>query len=235
MKTKISILLSCFFLISFFSHSQSSIGIKVYQNTDFFKAEYYGAGNYQYKTDHHRSFNRFSVAINVVTKRNFLHEVELFVPELSKSLENIQFPLNYKFTKTAPTVDKATVYAFRYDVSKVVTDLAKRISVVLGAGVNPYRIKIDYSSQQAFVYSRRQTMYGVAVNIIPGVQYSVSKRFMMDLSIPFRIYNYKRERMQVDNPAIPISQQTKESDEGKFFENVYTIRFGLRYGFGKMI
>ena len=100
------ILLTVYFLVIVLSsYAQQKIGIKIYQNTDLFNAEYYsgseyyGARNKSLTESDRVNFNRFSLALDINTKKNLTHEIEFFIPEIKKSSNKIQFPLNYEFKK----------------------------------------------------------------------------------------------------------------------------------------
>ncbi|HKZ39164.1 MAG TPA: hypothetical protein VJ184_15985, partial [Chryseolinea sp.] len=58
------------FLMSINSFGQSKIGIKIYQNTDFFDATYYNSQSYEFEKISHVNFNRFSIAIDIKGKNN---------------------------------------------------------------------------------------------------------------------------------------------------------------------
>ena len=81
------------------SFGQSTVGIKIYQNTDLFKIIYNESRNNLLTSSEQINFNRISLAVDIHTKKGFVHEIEFFIPEISKSLDDIQYPMNYEFRK----------------------------------------------------------------------------------------------------------------------------------------
>jgi hypothetical protein len=76
------ILLTVYFLlIVLSSYAQQKIGIKIYQNTDLFNTkyfsddEYFGARNKSLTEPDRINFNRFSLALDINTKKNLTHEI----------------------------------------------------------------------------------------------------------------------------------------------------------------
>ena len=98
---KTTLLTTLSILSSICSFGQSAFGIKVYQNTDLFKTIYNESRNNLLTSSEQVNFSRISLAMDIHTKKGLLHEVEFFIPEISKSLEDIQYPMNYEFRKDA--------------------------------------------------------------------------------------------------------------------------------------
>ena len=206
---------------------QKSFGVKVYQNTDIFDIDYREAGN---TTNVNKTnFNRISLALNLRTKNSLVHELELFIPELSKSLENIQYPMDYELRKGDTFDGEVSSYSIRYELSKKLTDETKRFGFTLGAGINPYYVYIQYFPKVETTYYASSELYGFALNIVPRLEYKLSNRFHLDLNIPLKVYDLRGEKIRLDNPAIPIRQQTSTDGDQIFFESAYTIRLGLMY------
>ncbi|HEX6890859.1 MAG TPA: hypothetical protein VF141_09200, partial [Chryseolinea sp.] len=76
-------------------------------------------------------------------------------------------------------------------------------------------------------------LYGFVLNFTPRVNYNISRRFNVDLNVPLKIYDLRGEKNEVNNPAIPIRQQTTNDVDHIFFESAYTIRLGLEYKFAR--
>ena len=208
------------------SYSQR-VGIKIYQNTDFFETTYNQASSGQL------NFNRFSLAVDFHTKNSFLHEVEFFIPEITKSLDDLQYPMNYEFRKGDTFDGQGTSYSLRYELSKRLTNESNKFGFSLGAGINPYYVHLEYIPNVETTYYWSTRLYGFAVNLIPGINYKISKRFSVDLNVPLKIYDLRGEENKVHNPAIPIRQQETNDFDQIFFESAYTIRLGLEYKFSR--
>ncbi|AYB30910.1 hypothetical protein [Chryseolinea soli] len=215
------------------SFGQKNFGIKIYQNTDFFETQYYNSGlNRRTKVDN-VNFSRFSLALDMETKKGYTHEIELMIPELSKSLDNIQFPMNYKFREAEWLDGEATSYSLRYELSKTLTNKVKRFGFNLGLGINPYYVHVEYIPNIENAYHLSNKLYGFAVNAIPRVTYKLSPRFRLDLNVPLKIYDLRGEKTRIKNPNIPLRQQETTEHSNIFFESAYTIRLGIMYKLNK--
>lgn len=221
------------FLTLICSFAQSTFGVKIYQNTDLFKTIYNEHPNNLVTSSEQVNFNRISLAMDIHTKNGFLHEVEFFIPEISKSVDALQYPMNYEFRKDVTFDGEASSYSLRYELSKTVTNESKRFAFSIGVGINPYYVHIEYIPNVETTYYWSTKRYGFALNLTPRINYKISPRFNIDLNVPFKFYDLRAEKNQVSNPAIPIRQQTTNDVDNIFFESAYTIRLGVEYKFTK--
>jgi hypothetical protein len=227
---KSQILTACFLVIVISSFAQNKFGIKIYQNTDIFNTEYYWRNDRSTSVDN-LNFKRISLALEMHTKKGYVHEIEFLLPEISKELDNIQYPLKYKFKKDITLDSEGSAYSFRYELSKILTNETKPFSFEFGIGINPYYVDIEYIPNVETTYYSYEKLYGCALNMIPGIRYKVSQRFNIDLNVPLRIYELRGVEHHIKNPSIPIRQQTANGYSHIFFESAYTIRLGLGYIF----
>ncbi|MGC3947382.1 MAG: hypothetical protein QM762_23180 [Chryseolinea sp.] len=215
------------------SFGQRSFGVKIYQNTDFFDAEITDTDTRTQTTVHNVNANRFSVALNLFSKRRVIHELELFIPEVSKSLDNMQYPMVYDLKKGSSISGKGTSYSVRYELSRTLTREDKRLKFSGGVGINPYYVHLEYLPLNTYTYYADSRLYGAAVNITPHLTFDLTPRFCLDLSVPIKVYDFRANEYQVRNPAIPIEQQISKNYSSIFFESAYTIRLGISYVFWK--
>ena len=221
------VLLTVFIFPAFYSFSQKDVSVKIYQNSDIFETQQKELTGQATKIEN-VNFNRFSLALAISTKKGYSHEIELFIPEISKSIEDLQFPIFYEFKKSTNLEDKASAYSLRYEVSKTLTDPTKRFAFLLGAGINPYYVNMEYFPYDVLrVYYSSTKLYGFALHATPRIKYRISHRFSVDLNVPLKVYDLRGDKATVKNPAIPSRQQTNTSHEHIFFEQAYTIRLGL--------
>jgi hypothetical protein len=212
-----------------YSLGQNSFGVKIYQNTDIFETQYYESRTRNVTKVENLNFGRISLAMDIDTKKGYTHEIEFLIPEVSKSLDDVHFPLNYKFRKDETFDGEASSYSLRYEVSKTLTNKAKRFSFLLGVGINPYYVHIEYEPNVETTYYWSTKLYGFALNITPRIKYKFSQRFSIDLNVPLKIYDLRGEKIRIKNPVIPIRQQTTNDYDNIFLESAYTIRLGLMY------
>lgn len=223
------ILLVHFLFILICSYGQGKFGIKVYQNTDIFEVGYFESGVNESEKSNHINFNRLSIGISVTTKNNFTHEIELLIPEISKSINSVQFPMNYEFRKGDTFDGKISTYSIRYEMNKTFSNNLNRLAFNVGVGLNPYYVHIEYTPNTSTAFYFSNIFYGAALNFTPRINYKLSNRLILDLNIPLKIYDLRWEKTNIKNPSIPIRQQTVKDFDSIFFENAYTIRLGLMY------
>jgi hypothetical protein len=221
----ISNTISCF--------GQKNFGIKIYQNTDIFEIQNHGRGTNVTEKFVEVNFSRVSLAVGIETKKGFTHEIEFWIPELSKSLDNIQYPMNYEFQKGTTFEGQASSYSLRYELSKTLTNKTKRLGFNLGMGINPYYVLVEYIPNVETRYYSSTKLYGFVLNMVPRIKYKLSHRFSIDLNLPLKIYDLRAEKYRVKNPAITIHQQTTIDYSNIFFESAYTFRLGLMYKLSK--
>jgi hypothetical protein len=216
-----------FFLVS--SYAQKQFGIKIYQNTDFFKTE-----DHEYRTgkvseSRNVNFDRLSVALDITTERRLTHELEILIPEVTRSAENIQYPSNYEFRSDVTLKNRVSSYSLRYEVYKTFGRKDGKFAFFPGVGINPYYLKLESIANATTSYTRTVEQYGVTLNVTPRITWTLSKRFVLDLNVPLRIYDLRASKANIKNPMIPIRHQTNKGSTNIFLENVYTIRLGVMY------
>lgn len=219
-------LISLFLTNSLFAQH---LELKVYQNSDFYQVNHYNSTSRSYVWSDHSSFTRISVAVALQTKKKFFHELELFIPRIHDGTSNLGMPMNYQLNDVGPNViRKSDAYAFRYQMTRV-WQLKKNMVFTLGAAINPYYLKTKYAPLVTNSYPRTLTVSGASLNFVPGIRYTLSSKFLAELNMPFKIYDYAYNEQRIENPSIPIRQQTAGGWTGTFFETAYNIRLGIAY------
>ncbi len=226
------LLLSSLLLFAISSSAQRSFQVKVYQNTDYFDVSYYNSQTNSSRNSNELNFSRISLAFAINTRKNFVHEIEIIIPELSKSIYNVKLPLDYSFQDDGPRVGTISTYSFRYELSKVLSNPSKKFRFNLGLAINPYFTDTEYEPENSIAYYKSNTkLFGVSFNIVPRINYNITDRILIDLNIPFKLYDLQNKETRINNPALPIRQQTSSEFTNVFFEDVYTIRLGVSYVF----
>jgi hypothetical protein len=230
MKACISLLL---FLSSLsFSFSQGKISFKLYQNTDLFEISYskydYNLGKSFSGFLYNTNFNRISLAIQIRAKNKLMHELELMIPELSKPTNNPQFPFPYSFSYVNEQNYFVSTVSVRYEISKTLYSCGN-FNLGMGIGINPYYIFGRFIPPVTNSFERTNKHIGFSFNITPRIAYKISNRFSIEVNSPFKVYDFIEATQHIDNPSIPIRQQTVTGVEHTFFQKVYTIRFGVSY------
>ncbi|HEU5292956.1 MAG TPA: hypothetical protein VFU05_20055, partial [Cyclobacteriaceae bacterium] len=198
--------------------------------TDIFETRY-NVGTPQEETTENVNFNRISFAIDFATDKGFVHEVEILIPEVFKPLDKFQYPMNYELRKGDTFDGTASSASVRYELNKSLTGNEGKFSFLLGAGINPYYVRIEYEPHDLTTYRLLTEFFGFALNVTPRIQYKFGQRFSMDLNVPLKIYDLRMEASRIFNPNIPIRDQKVQETSNIFFETAYTIRLGLLYKF----
>ena len=228
---KYILLTLCGLLILESSFGQREFQFKIYQNTDFFKSSYYSPQTNEKRNSSHLNFNRISFALTVRGKNDVVHEIEFFLPELSRSIYKVRFPANYEFKEGDDIKGFISSYSCRYELSKVLSNSSKSMVFSLGIGVNPYFTNTEYEPAVSTTFYSSDKVFGISLNLIPKINFRVTNRVRLDFSIPFKFYDLREQKSKLENPAIPIRQQTTANSLYSFFESSYTLRFGLAYTF----
>lgn len=228
-----ALLIAFFYTLAIYCLGQNDIGIKIYQNTDIFETSYNEYETGEVTKVKNINFTRVTVAVNLSKRNGTSHEIELFIPEISKSLNHVLYPQNYGFNKSSMYDGTVSTYSLRYTVSKTLTPNSKPLAFQVGTGINPYYIFIEYEPNVETTFYSSTKLYGFVLNLTPELKYKFNKRFSTDVSVPLKIYDLRRNKTTIKNPHIPVHQQTFNNTRNIFFENAYTIRIGLKYKLSK--
>jgi hypothetical protein len=170
-----------------------------------------------------------SLASVLLSKKSYFHEIEFQVPEFSKPIEKLDFPLKYTFWKGEPYEETGSSFSFRYEFGKLLGGKSKPIKFLLSAGINPYYVQLEYTPTTSNGYYFSSTYYGFVMNATPRLYLKLSPHLTIDLNLPIRMYNFQVAKFRQDNPILSVQQQRSSETNHLFFEPVYTIRLGLMY------
>jgi hypothetical protein len=213
------------------AHTATSQRLKVYQNSDYYESSFYSPMSQRLITEGVYRFDRISLAWEFKPgKKKLLHQVELFVPQFESQTARIYYPMEQRYYAT-DYKHEATAFAFRYEVSKNLSDPTGKLNAYLGAGLNPYYTKLRAVPTSPSGAESYRQCFGAVVNAIALIDYKISKRFAVELSIPLKLYDFRTSHSQVSSPVVSIRQQTNTGSEHIFFERAYTVRAGLAYRF----
>lgn len=218
-------------MIAICCSAQRSFQAKVYQNTDYFNVSYYNSQTNSTRNTNELNFSRISLAFAINTNKNFIHEMEIIIPELSKSINKVKLPLDYSFQDDGTRVGTISTFSLRYEISKIVSNPSKKFRFNLGLGINPYFTETEYEPEVSNAYYGNTKLLGASFNIIPRINCNFTDKILIDLNIPFKLYDLQNEETSDNNPSLPIRQQTSNEFTNTFFEDAYTIRLGVSYVF----
>ncbi len=223
------LLITLFVFEAIHAFGQQGFSFKLYQNTDIFQLQCINLQPRETIKQGKTNISRISFAFVLLSKKSYFHEVEFQIPEISKPIEKLDFPLNYTYFKGDSLDEKGSSYSFRYELGKLLGDKSKPFNFLLSAGINPYYVQLEFTPTSPNTYYNSLTFYGFALNATPRLYYKLNRHFSIDLNAPIRIYNLQVDKYRQDNPILPIQQQRSSEINHLFFEPVYTIRLGLMY------
>ncbi len=219
-------ILTALLSVAHITFAQKEIELKLYQNTDVFKVTTHY--NNVESSSQQVKFSRLSLAVSFHKKKLF-HELELFVPKIDESSNDLGLSMNYHLDDpTFGDARRTSAYSFRYELSKEIRTTNKT-NFTLGVAINPLLADARYISSVPNRYNRYYKFYGASINFIPRVRYALTSKALIELSIPFKIYDAVYEWQKIANPAIPIRQQENGGWVYTFFENAFTARLGFAY------
>ena len=215
--------------ISMTSFGQNSLGFTIYQNTDIFRVQTIELPSHEVTRQTQVNFDRISLAVELITKKDNVHEIEFLLPEVDKSFDKFNFPAQY-YTWSHSQIERvSTSYSFRYGFGKYLPSKSDRMHFLIGAGINPYYVLQEFIPHTNAAYYNSIKWIGAALNVTPGIRYKLGRHFRLGFSMPFGIYNFRFQEYRQDNPILPISQQRNKQTKHFFFEPVFTFRLGLTY------
>lgn len=224
-----SLLTILFVCEAIYSFGQQGQSFKLYQNTDIFQLYCISLHPREETKQVKVNFSRISFAFVFASRKRSFHEVEIQIPEFSKPIEKLDFPLNYTFWKGESFDEAGNSFSFRYEFGKLIGDKSKPINFLLSAGINPYYMQLEYTPTTSSAYYQSRTFYGFALNATPRLYFKLNRHFSIDLNAPIRIYNFQKARYRQDNPILPAQQQRFTKTNHLFLEPVYTLRLGLMW------
>jgi hypothetical protein len=222
-----SLLTLLFACIAIYSSGQQGQSFKLYQNTDIFQLQCIRLNPREETKQVKANFSRISLAVVFTSRKRSFHEVELLIPEFSKPIEKLDFPLEYTIYKGESFDQTANAFSFRYEFGKLMGDKSKPIHFLLSTGINPYYVQLEYVPTVPNDFYRLTTYYGFALNATPRLYFKLNRHFSIDVNSPIRIYNFQRATYRHDNPILPVRQQRLMETNHLFLEPVFTFRLGV--------
>lgn len=211
------------------SFGQNGLGFTIYQNTDIFRVQTIELPSHEVTRQTKVNFDRISLAVELITKKGNVHEIEFFLPEVNKPFDKLKFPAQYYTSSHSKTERVATSYSFRYGISKCLTSKSNRCDFLIGAGINPYYVLQEFIPQSTTFYYQSIKWIGTALDITPGIRYKLGQHFRFGFSMPFGIYNFRFQEYRQDNPILPVRQQRNKQTKHLFCQPVFTFRLGITY------
>ena len=193
--------------MSMTSYGQNGLGFTFYQNTDIFRVQTIVLPSHEVTRQNQVNFGRISLAVELSTKKDYVHEIEFFLPEVDKPFDNLKFLAQY-YTWSHIKIERVvTSYSFRYVFGKYLPSKSERFNFLIGAAINPYYVLQEFIPHSNATYYNSIKWIGAALDVTPGIRYKLGQHFRLGFSMPFGIYNFRFQEYRQDNPILPASQQ----------------------------
>lgn len=207
------------------AHSQSSLYLKVYHNSDFYRRTenlYDLEARERRDTDYDRNnFNRFSIGAGL-SRPKFYHELELSY--------NQDFPPIEHIARISNELETTTHFlSFHYEINKVLVS-EKSFRILTGLGLNTYKGKSKSVPEISTMFPVTDRDIGSTLNLIPRISFDLSPKLGVELSSKIGLLNVNNYKSIVHNPDIPVEHQAWVDEVNwSFFPSAYNIRVGLFY------
>lgn len=147
--------------------------------------------------------------------------------------------------------DNKTAYYYSNGSSKII-DGSKETTFAIGLrydynflltnGDNPFSFFIGLSSSPTYYYqlnepkspssfNRSKIKASVYVSIVPRIIWKINPKIFMDLNIPFNVYELSYKWRRINNPSLPLDQQSNGKWYSYFISKTYEIRLGVGFMF----
>jgi len=182
--------------------------------------------------DEHNSLRLFhpTIAFQIKNKRNNIHEIEL--TDLSVARNTFKNSLSYNPTQPLALLNgskvTATHISLRYEYIRTFSKkINSRFMPSLGFGILPYYQRNSYKPALSTDYIAKRTVLGAKGFLIPRVCYNVSKRLFVDLNIPMCFVDVNAKIDNLNNPNLPVSEQSNTITNAEMLPDFFSLRLGL--------
>lgn len=171
------------------------------------------------------SFGSVAPTLQLMTKRQNVHEVELNDFRVSKSTTSL-----YDTTYLGENTHKAFVLALRYQYTLTFAKHRKFNPQIGFSLLNRYSFDHNIPSGTD-TYERTANRWSSTFALVPQLRYNITSRFFLDLGIPFDLFIFGASFQRISNPNIPIRQQRNGGFDSDQFPNKFDY-LRLRLGAG---
>jgi hypothetical protein len=176
-----------------------------------------------------RNIGNISPAISY-TKGKFLQELELTNLRINQTGKSdlVEIPGQNVVIFIDGDKIRSTQIGLRYLASGVFRPFkSKKISLGIGGSAQP-----SFSRSKIFPYSsasftRKSFGLGIGIAAVPQIEYDFTKRFFINLSLPFEIFDVSFTSYHTTNPILPESERRTSDADADFFPKRYHLRMGL--------
>jgi len=107
------------------------------------------------------------------------------------------------------------------------TSKKNKLHFAVGLGGSPFFIR-DYKSSMTRNSLPILVMEaGIVFYVIPRINYHINEKFFLDLNIPINLAQTAFQKVRVENPSMPIAEQTNNRFNFNLFSNVLAARIGV--------
>ncbi|MEP7197438.1 MAG: hypothetical protein ABI851_13030 [Saprospiraceae bacterium] len=231
MKNFLAILFHIIFLN--FCNGQGTYGIKMYVNADRFE---YFSTNFDSLIilgESKWTFSRLSFGFNFKNNRRMIHQFEVMIPVFNRSTDKYAFPQSQNFKKEENKISKINYFALRYELFWLRKDRKEKFNYDFGIGFQPLYTAYYFEPKYKTTYlSYFEKQYQASILFSGRLYYQFTNHFLIELSLPIRVFDLGYEMYYTNNPALTKSQKEIKIINFGFLGNT-NIRLGIEYKFNK--
>ena len=179
---------------------------------------------------HSTQLGYFSPAFAFETEKGNFHEIEWSRLQINKTDEITLLDPNSQFPQIVDGERKTNILIalkYEYNLFFFKKNEDRKLSASVGFGFSPFYSNAIFLPQLSNVFSSRESNVGVLFSIAPHLNYSLGKKWFLDLNVPLNFAQIQMKNRRIDDPSIDISQRRITTLDANIFPSNYLVRFGV--------
>ncbi|MDW3196532.1 MAG: hypothetical protein R8G66_29420 [Cytophagales bacterium] len=211
--------------------AQDQIYAKIYHHSSFYQRSEIqydqfntNTGEYARLKQSYQDFNRFSLAVMLVNKRNWNNEIGV-------SFSRANQPVTHEsWVPETDDHDKKN-YSLQYELSKHLYSQG-RIQLIGGLGASMYHTNAALTPEEGNSpgFKVTENYSRLTLHIIPRVMYAINSKFSLDANAKIGFFDLHHVRSRIDNPQLAARQRfLADNVKDNFLPSSFILRLGLTY------
>ncbi len=172
----------------------------------------------------------FTPAVSFERLNGDFHEIELSELMINRTDQKV----SYKFTDDSTsllvsgerTIDLGLAFRYEYNLNLMKNRPDARFRPFIGFAASPYFSRASIKYFVSLTYPESETRFGVALAIVPGIQYNINENWFLEFNIPLTIADVILKFDSVDNPVLDTSLRKTATLEILEFPAQIHLRLG---------
>jgi hypothetical protein len=126
---------------------------------------------------------------------------------------------------------KQFLLALRYEYDQYLkpNDPEAKCRPYIGLSANPYFSYTSYSPSIPLQFFSSETAMGIAISLVPRIEYQLKERWCLDLNFPIHLAELSNTRERINNPRVPEIDRVNSRIDFDAFDNMLWMRFGIGF------